>query len=328
VLAVSLAAAAPAAAHVRSGPLSTDFEARVGGFGVDASGLHARVLDSDQRLELRVSPPRIVVVVGLEGEPFLRFSPAGVEANVASPTATSARVIKATDAVSSSRVIWRRVSRGHVLAWHEGRLRPLPILQDPSTTPRAVASWSIPLLVDGRRTNLVGTEWYAAGPSVWPWLLAGALLVAGAGLAARLLSRRMQRLVASVLLPVAVGALLAGWFGIFLAGRVTWPAVLIVIVGAVVTGLFLLASIAASSGVARLAVIALIGAFTATFALPEIPVFGHGFVLSALPAVGARLAVATAVVAGMASAIVCIPAVIELFETPPSWPLPRGTLER
>jgi hypothetical protein len=325
VLAVSLAAAAPAAAHLRSGPLSTDFKARVGGFGVDASGLQARVLDSDQRLELRVSPPRIVVVLGLEGEPFLRFSPAGVEANLGSPTSTSTRVIKATDAVSSVRVLWRRVSRGHVLAWHEGRLRPLPIVHDPSaTTPRAVASWSIPLFVDGRRTNLVGTEWYAAGPSVWPWLLAGALLVSVAGLAARLLSRRMQRLVACVLLPVAVGALLAGWFGIFLAGRVTWLAVLIVIVGAGVTALFLLASIAASSGVARLAVIALIGAFTATFALPEIPVFGHGFVLSALPASGARLAVATAVVAGMATAIVCIPAVIELFETPPSWPLPRS----
>jgi hypothetical protein len=325
VLAVSLAAAAPAAAHFKSGPLSTDFEARVGSFHTDASGLGARVLDGDQRLELRVAPPRVVVVVGLEGEPFLRFSPAGVEANLASPTATSARVIKTTDAVSSSRVVWRRVSRGHVLAWHEGRLRPMPIVHDPSTRPREVASWSIPLFVDGRRTNLVGTEWYAAGPSVWPWLVAGALLIAGAGLGTRLLSRRMQRLVASVLLPVAVAALLAGWFGIFLAGRVTWLAVLIVIMGAGVSALFLLASIAASSGVAQLGVIALIGAFTATFALPEIPVFGHGFVLSALPAVGARLVVATAVVGGMVTAIVCIPAVIELFEAPPSWPVPRGT---
>jgi hypothetical protein len=286
------------------------------------------VLDGDQRLELRVAPRQVVVVFGLTGEPFLRFSPAGVEANLASPTATSTRVIKATDAVVSSRVVWRRVSRRHVLAWHEGRLRPMPIVRNPSTRPQEVATWSIPLLVDGRRTELVGTEWYAAGPSVWLWLVAGALLIASAGLGARLLSRRVQRLLASVLLPVAVGALLAGWFGIFLVGRVTWLAVLIVIVGAGVSALFLLTGIAAASGVAQLGVIGLIGAFTATFALPEIPVFGHGFVLSVLPATVARLSVATAVVGGIAAAMVCVPAVIELFDASPTayWPPPRGTL--
>ena len=327
-LAVSLAAVAPAAAHGGSGPLSTDFEAHVGSFHASAPGLAARVLDGDQRLELRVAPPEVVVVLGLTGEPFLRFSPAGVEANLASPTSTSTRVIKAIDAVLSPRVIWRRVSRGHVLAWHEGRLRPMQVVRNPSTRPREVTTWSIPLLVDGRRTELVGTEWYSAGPSLWPWLVAGALLIAGAVLGARRLSTRMQRLLAPALLSVAVGALLAGWLGIFLAGRVTWPAVLIASVGAGVSALFVLAAIAASSGMARQGVIALIGAFTATFALPEIPVFGHGFVLSALPATVARLAVATAVVGGIATAIVCVPAVIVLFDSSPTgyWPPPRGTL--
>jgi hypothetical protein len=318
VIALGLAAPAAAAAHFKTGTVSTDFEARVGGFDPPEPGVRARVLDGDLRLELRVASPQVVVVLGYEGEPFLRFSVAGVDANLASPTAVSTRVIKATDALVRSGVRWRRVSRGHVFAWHENRLRPVPLVGDQSTRARAVGSWMIPLLVDGRRASLVGTEWYAAGPSLWPWLVAGALLVALAGLGARLLSRRMHLLISSVLLPVAVGALLAELFGIFLAGRVTFVLVLFAIVFAGVTSFFLLAVVAVASGTARLGVLALIGALTATFALPELAVFGHGFVLSALPAVVARLGVAISLGGGTIVAIVCLPAVIELFEVVPA----------
>jgi hypothetical protein len=316
-VAATLAAPTPAAAHIKSGTLSTDFEARVGRFRPAAPALTARVLDGDQRLELRVASANVVVVLGIEGEPFLRFSPTGVEANLASPTAATARVISASEAVVSSRTRWRRVSRAHVLAWHENRLRPMPVVRNGSTRSRQVATWSIPLVVDGRRTALVGAEWYAAGPPVWPWLLAGALLLAAAGVGAYRLSTRIQRLVASVLLPIAVGAMLLGWFGILLAGRVTLLAVLFGIAFAAASALLLLAAVAAVRGAAQLGVMALLGAFTATFALPELPVFGHGFVLSWLPAFTARLAVASAVVGGTATAIVCIPAVIELFDLPP-----------
>jgi hypothetical protein len=315
---INLAAPSLAAAHFKSGKLSTNFEARVGSFRPTASGLTARVLDGDQRLELRVAPPRVVIVLGLIGEPFLRFSPAGVEANLASPTASSTRVIGATYAVSSPGVRWRRVSDGHRLAWHEGRLRPAATVRHPSAQPREVATWSIPLLVDGRRTRLVGTEWYASGPSVWPWVVGGVLLVALAGFGARLLSMRMQRRIASVLLPLALAAASAAWIGTLLVDRVTWATVLFAIGFAGVTALFLLIMVAAASGLARIGVMALIAAFTVTFAMPEIGVFGHGFVLSALPASAERLAVATAVVGGIMAATICIPAVIKLLGAPPA----------
>ena len=317
VVAVGLVAPRPAAAHLRSGTLSTDFEARVGGFHPAASGLVARVLDGDQRLELRVGSRRVVVVLGLLGEPFLRFSPAGVEANLASPTASSARVVSARDVVSARGVEWRRLTRGHVLAWHEGRLRPMPAVRASSSGPQEVAAWSIPLIVDGRPTRLVGTEWFAAGPSLWPWLLAGALLVAIGGVGARALSLRRKRQAASLLLPIAVAALLAGWFGIILAGRVTPLTVLFAIAFSGATAFFLLVVVVAAPGVAQLGVMALIAGFTTTFALPELSLFGHGFALSAWPALAARLAVAIAVVGGIVSATVCVPAVITLLESPP-----------
>ena len=63
---------------------------------------------------------------------------------------------------------------------------------------------------------------------------------------------------------------------------------------------------------------ALIGLVAATFALPQLLVFAHGFVLSALPATDARAAAAFAVVCGIVVAIVGIPATIQVFNTPPT----------
>ena len=151
-----------------------------------------------------------------------------------------------------------------------------------------------------------------------PWLLLGALVIAGAGLGARLVSRRAQRVVASVALPVSLAAVFASWFGTLLAGRVTLPAVAFAILFAGGTAFFLLTMVAAATGPAHLGVIALIGGFTAAFALPEVAVFGHGFVLSLLPAFVARLMVAIAVVGGVVAATFCVPTVADLLTTPPA----------
>jgi len=131
-----------------------------------------------------------------------------------------------------------------------------------------------------------------------------------------------------VLLPVAVAALLAGGFGIFLAGRVTGRAVLIVDRGRRGDRALPARLDRRSSGVWHGGRDRVIGAFTATFALPRSRSFGHGFVLSALPAVGAVSRSRPRLVAGMASAIVCIPAVIELFENPPAGRCLEARFER
>jgi hypothetical protein len=317
-LTLVLAAPGPADAHLKTGLVASDFQARAGSFRPAAPGLAARVLGGDQRLELRVAGGHVVIVLGLLGEPFLRFSPAGVEANLASPTASGAKVIKAGNAVSTPGVTWRRVSRGHALAWHENRLRPEQNVSDPSAQARKVATWSIPLLVAGRRTSLVGSEWYASGPSLWPWLGAGALLLGSAGLAARLATARVRWLIAATLLPLAIGALLAAWCGTFLADRGSGLAELFAIVFAAVTALVLLTAVAAARGPAQVGVMALAGAFTAACAVPQLAVFGHGFVLSALSATAARLMVAGALIGGIAVAAVCAPGVTALLGDPSS----------
>lgn len=312
---VSLVAPAPADAHLKGGEMSTNFEARVGSLRPAISGIAARVLDGDLRLELRVPPGRVVIVLGLLREPFLRFSPAGVEANLASPTAGSSRVIGTSDAVASPGVHWRLIRRGHVFAWHDNRLRPVATVTAPSRRPHEVGSWRIPLIVDGRAATLSGTEWYASPPSPWPWLAPGALLVILAFFAGRRLSQRAQRLIASALLPLAVAGLCAAWSGAILVGHATLPAELFAAAFAGVSAVFLSVGVAAAGGEKQLGVMALIGAFSATFAVPLITVFEHGFVLSALPGSGARIATATAFFCGLAAAAVCAPAVKALLST-------------
>ena len=70
---------------------------------------------------------------------------------------------------------------------------------------------------------------------------------------------------------------------------------------------------AAARGRKQLGVMALIGAFSATFALPLITIFTHGFVLSALPGTAARITAAAAIVCGLSAAAVCAPAVKALL---------------
>jgi hypothetical protein len=186
------------------GRIATDFEARIAGTGLrpPAPGVRAQALGGDLKLQLTDNGPHVVVVLGLLGEPFLRFSASGVEANAASPTAWSSGVVAQGDAARSAHgPAWRRVSSGHTFAWHENRLRPRPIVPGGGTTPTRVAAWSVPLRVDGRRAVVTGWEWYAAAPSLIPWIAAGAALLAAVGAAVAYGSRRAHRALAAACVP-------------------------------------------------------------------------------------------------------------------------------
>jgi hypothetical protein len=270
----------------------------------------AQVLGGDQRLQLSVRH-KVVIVLGLVGEPFLRFSPAGVQANAASPTALGTHVLAESP---PGPVRWKRVDAGGEFAWHENRLRPVPV--SASGGPRRVAGWSVPLVIDGRPAVLTGSEWHATAPSLWPWLLAGGIVLAAAAAGARLLSAARRRIAICVLLPLSVASLLAGWAGVFLANRTT---TLNLVVTAILIAPCVLVALLAATGApeeAGTAALALVAGLLAAFALPELAMFGHGFVLSALPDRTARIAAVTPVAAGAATAVLCTPVVIETFTAP------------
>jgi len=149
---------------------------------------------------------------------------------------------------------------------------------------------------------------------LWPWLTAGALVLAISGVAARMLSRRALRRIAVPLTAVAVASLFTGWAGILFVDGATSIGVLLTLAAAAAVALGLALLLTAVTGTARLATAALIGVLAMTFALPELAVFMHGYVLSSLSATLARLAAETAVVSGASIAIPCVPSVLEFMD--------------
>jgi hypothetical protein len=319
LVAAALWLVAPAAAYGHTGGrISTDYEARIVGLTPARPGVSARVLEGDQKLELSVSPSHVVVVLGILGEPFLRFSAAGVEANAGSPTAWNSGIVRPADAKPRARApAWHRITGGHVFAWHENRLRPRTITAAGGPGPRRIAGWSIPMLVDGRRAALVGSEWYAPAPATGVWIALGVALVAGGAAGARLGGRGMQRVLAAAILPVVVAAWLAGWLGILLFDHPSWVVVVLAGGYAAATVIVVGAAVTATSGNARFVAAGLIGALAAAFTMPEVEAFTSGFVLSALPATIARAAAVVSFAGGIALAAVCIPAMAEILSDDP-----------
>ena len=285
-------------AHVSPGLISSSFEARVGGISPAAPGVAATVLDGDQRLRLTIASGQGVVVLGIVGEPFLRFGPAGVFVWSRSPTAGNARLISATQAAAAPR--WIRLSSGDSYAWHENRLRP--VLHPDSTGP--VGTWRIPLVVDGRRSVLHGTEWYGAPPSKLPWLIAALALLAGIGAAGMLQPSRRTDRVGSGAAVVAAVAWCAGWIGVLLYQRTTAIWLVVSAAYAVSVALLVAAALAEPDNRRpRLLIAGAIGLLAATFSLPEIGVFQRAFVFSALPEAAARACVAVGIGAGAGAAV-------------------------
>lgn len=140
-----------------------------------------------------------VVVLGAQGEPFLRIGPGGSDANLRSPTWQSIQAAQgeATDVTPDPAAPpqWSQVSGQHVYAWVDPR--PASTLRTSDlallTRPAVVARWSIPLLVDGRRVDAAGTTTFVpsaagstpadggfAGKATTPLLVGAAVLLAGA----------------------------------------------------------------------------------------------------------------------------------------------------
>ena len=292
-----------AQAHGRSAVIALDYEARPAQSGEIAPGVEARVVDGDRSLDLRVAPRWTVVVQGYGGEPFLRFSSRGVEANLASPTAVADRLVpeQALGNVAGA-PRWRLVTDRHRLTWHDHRLGPRAGVRAGTGV---VGAWTIPLLVDGRPFAIRGALLRSARPVFWPWLAIFAVaLAAAAAVAWRGASRTRH---ASVYLATATSSL------VLLAVSAGFAA------GSARSGFTRWADLALPAGIAlaaaavfvlrprqRYVVCALVAGFTLAAALEDAGVFWHGFVVSAQPASIVRAGVSIALGASAFAIVVVL----------------------
>nr|BFE66271.1 hypothetical protein GCM10020063_107970 [Dactylosporangium thailandense] len=279
----------PAAAHGADAPVAVDYVVRVA--SVSVSGVEVRAVEGGARLELVNRSGREVVVLGLQGEPFLRVSDHGVEENRQSPTWFASRSIggSATGGNATAAPEWHLVVGEPRVRWHDERARELP-----------ARAWSVPLLIDGREPGIVrGTVAAAPAPQTGWWWAGGLLGAVVVGLVWRLRTVLAVvavggGVVASVWIVQSAGlaASPADGVGVQVLARL-WPLVAAVgVVAAGVLSLFKRVDIVVAIAGACLAVMVGVGD-SAVFRYGTLagPAWGRWGVVVAL-AVGAGLAVA------------------------------------
>jgi len=149
--------------------------------------------------------PGVLVVLGRDGEPFLRFTATQVEVNVASATHREAELARGNPApafiAAGSGEHWERVAPTPTYAWVDPRTRPpIDLAADVTEGSEIVdlLAWDIPLEIDGVAATLVGvTRWmpFAASGSDrsrLPWFVAGAVVVGGVLLGVRRRGRPLR----------------------------------------------------------------------------------------------------------------------------------------
>ncbi|MBV9472477.1 MAG: hypothetical protein JO206_05875 [Solirubrobacterales bacterium] len=285
MLAASLMfAALPQAAHAHGpvAPLASSYLARVTAL---PPGLHAKIVDGDQRMWLEAPPSETVTVLDYQGAPYLRFDSAGVQVNQNSAmyylNQTPVAETPPPNLTASTPPSWQRASGGHSFSWHDGRLHALAAV---ALLPgkRLVGNWRVALRIDGRPSMISGGLWHAPDPSiVWFWPIV--VLLACVLAARRVRRRELDRLTARGVSLATLAALGAVGIGRGLHGRPTvsvlqWielAVMLAFVVWALRRVLFV------RSGYFIYIAIALIAVWQG---VELIPTLVHGYVLIAIPA--------------------------------------------
>ncbi len=191
---VVLTTAAPAAAHTVGGEHATNYRTRVFGLSPAVTGIALRPIEHGDRLQLTNSTERDVVVLGYDGEPYLRVGPRGVFENRRSPATYLNRTRLGTDTPpartdTAAPPEWRRLSGGTTVRWHDHRAHwmssePPPVVQRSSDDPHLVQRFTIELRTGGDELRARGDVWWIPPPSPWPWIAVavvfGVVIVVGA----------------------------------------------------------------------------------------------------------------------------------------------------
>jgi hypothetical protein len=299
----------PVWAHDGQGGSASDYRVRVAGFEGDPTGVSVTFVKLGQDIEVTRTSAREVLVLGYEGEPYLRLDNTGVSENIKSPAhflnldRYAATPVPA-DASKQATPVWLRRDSGNTAVWHDHRthwMSPLPppeVQSHPEVERSISGDHRVQLQVDGRPVAvLVSIEWVPR-PNRTAWLALTSL----GGCALVVLLDRQRRAVPAC----AVAATLAAVFlhGGGLAGSVFTAAAAAIAVAA-----------AAVAALRRPVIFGIAAAIAVVFAVLRIDAFAHALVGGALPGTTARLALAVAIGAGGA---VIGASMIELIS-------PRGT---
>jgi hypothetical protein len=214
VTAAALLAAPAASAHGPAGG-GAGYVSTVAGMQPNVLGVNVSVLGGDDRLRLANYSGKTIVVLGYDGEPFLRFAESGVYENLRSPATylsrvrdpRQAKVPSSADGQAPAR--WRRVAPGGAsFVWHDHRihwtgLEPPRVVRGEPDAIHRIFRWRIPARADGEPFVVAGFLGYAPDDAAAAdgeeetsaWLLAAVLVASLLGVAALVVTgvRRTRR---------------------------------------------------------------------------------------------------------------------------------------
>jgi hypothetical protein len=301
-LLAALIGPAAAGAHVRTGRVAVDYRASVSALSPPlASTVVVRIYESDLALGLTVEKHHQVVVLGYVGEPLLRIGTGGVDVNESSPTAAGMGLLK-----GARKTGWLLRARGRSFIWHDARVRGLP-----GGVERR--RWTVPVVVDGRSARLAGEIWRVHAPSPWPWLALGTVFLAVTAVLLAGSRKPLLRTAAAWLGALTAAATLSLEAGFALASTAS-AGLWIEGANVLVFALAGLAFVALGSADARALAGGALGMLGLAVGLSKLPVLLHGVVLSALPDVVARAAVALVIAAGAAATAVGLAVFFDVLE--------------
>jgi hypothetical protein len=195
VVCAAAALAVPSVALAHQG--NPNFLSEVQGLSPSVAGLSVEVLNRDDRLLLRNTSGRTVVIDGYSNEPYARVLGDGtVQVNAQSEAYylnrdrfADAPIPKGVDGKNPP--AWKPVSKTGRFQWHDHRMhymgkgRPAKVT-DPGKRQK-VFDWKVPVEVDGRKGSINGTLLWTPPPE--EKLPLGAIF----GLAGLVASRRRRR---------------------------------------------------------------------------------------------------------------------------------------
>ncbi len=299
--AAALVAPGTADAHLRTGRVAVDYRSSLSPLRPPLAGaLDVRVFRADLALRVRVVGNHRVVILGYFGEPFIRLGPGGAFVNDASLTAagTGLAVVRGSGHTPQ----WRLRSREPSVTWHDARLHR-----------GRRGHWAVPLVVDGRRTQLQGEITRVRAPSAWAWIGVGAFFAIAIAV---LLARRSIepiRTAAAWLGWIAALATLAAAIG-FAAAPTASEGIWVEAANEIVPALVGIGFLVRGSRDTKALAGGLLGLLALAVGLTRLPVLTHGIVFSALPGQLARLAVVLAISAGAAAATLGVVAFFHLLK--------------
>jgi hypothetical protein len=190
----------PAAAHGGGGALG--FRSSVTSITPTAAGVNVRVLDYDDRLDLRNDTGKPLVVLGYDGEPYLAFRDGKVLRNRHSPATylnddRFGNVRLPAQADPKAPPEWEQVAQKEEYDWHDHRIHWMSRALPPGVAAAKgerhhVFDWKVPATLGGERLVIGGTLDYVPPPDSSPKLLIGACVLIALGGTAVVVLRRVR----------------------------------------------------------------------------------------------------------------------------------------